>query len=79
MNAEEILKFVRNSIYDTVSYLGSWRGFEVWEPGFSDDEEHCVGFPSFILVKGDAVRWTEDWQESRAIMHHFFPSDEEED
>lgn len=79
MNAEEILKFARKSIYGTVERLGEWRGYEVWEPGFSDDEEHCVGFPSFILIRGDSIRWTRDWEESRAVMRRFYKPDDEEE
>ena len=69
MKQEEILKFAQKSIYTKIDYLGKWKGFDVWEPGFDDEEEHCVGFPSFILVKGSSIRWTLDWEESREIMH----------
>lgn len=80
MNAEEILKFARKSIYDTVDRLGEWQGYAVYEPGFTDDKPRCIGFPSFILVKGESIRWTKDWEESRAVMRRFCkPDDEEED
>lgn len=79
MKQEEILKFAQKSIYTAVNYLGKWNGYDVWEPGFDDEDEHCIGFPSFILVKVDAIRWTEDWEESQEIMRALYPHDEEED
>lgn len=69
MKQEEILKFVQKSIYDTAKHIGKWKGFEVWEPGFSDGKPRFLGFPQFILVKGDAIKWNEDDNDSRAIMN----------
>lgn len=68
MKEEKILRFARKSIYDKVKYIGKWKGFDVWEPGFSDDEPRFIGFPQFILVKGSEMRWTIDYSESQAIM-----------
>jgi len=79
MTPEKIVKFVQSSIYDTAEYLGEWKGYAVYEPGWNDDKPHCVGFPSFILVKGDTIRWTKDWEESQAIMSALYPDEEEED
>lgn len=78
MTLENIIKFAKNSIYDTAEYLGEWKGYAVYEPDFNDDNEHCIGFPSFILVKGDSIRWTKDWEESRAIMSALYPKDNED-
>lgn len=47
-------KLAKLSIYDSVEYLGEWNGYEVWEPGFDDDEPRFIGFPQ--LVKGDSIR-----------------------
>ena len=77
MTLENIIKFAQMSIYDTADYIGKWNGYAVYEPGWNDDDEHCVGFPSFILVKGESIRWSEDWEESRAIMSALYPKDEE--
>lgn len=71
MKQQEILKFARKSIFDTVKRLGKWNGYEVWEPGFSDGQPRYIGFPQFILVKGDFARWTKDWKESQQIMDAF--------
>jgi len=78
MTPEKIVKFAQSSIYDTADYIGKWNGYDVYEPGWNDDEPHCVGFPSFILVKDDNIRWTKDWDESRAIMSVLFPNKEDD-
>lgn len=65
----------RKSIYDDARYLGEWRGFEVFEPTFADNEPRFIGFPQFILAKSGEVRWSTD-AETRPIMSAF-ASDEE--
>lgn len=75
MKQEEILKFAQKSIYTAVNFIGKWNGYDIWEPGFDDDEEHFIGFPSFILVKDKSIRWSEDWEESRKIMQSLYPGD----
>lgn len=71
-------KLAKSSIYDDAKYLGEWKGYAVYEPTFSDDEPRCIGFPQFILAKDKELRWTADWEESRAIMDKFYPDDEDE-
>lgn len=78
MTLEKIIKFAQTSIYDTADHIGEWKGYAVYEPGWNDDEEHCIGFPTFILVKGESIRWSEDWEESQAIMAALYPNDEED-
>ncbi len=68
MTKEKIQEFAQTSIFDTAEYIGKWEDYEVWEPGFSDGEPRCIGFPQFILVKGETIRWSKDWEESREIM-----------
>lgn len=72
MTLENIIKFAQKSIYDTTKYIGKWNGYAVYEPGFNDDEPRFTGFPSFILVKGDSIRWNNDWEESRTIMRALY-------
>ncbi len=79
MTKEKIQRFAQKSIYDNAEYLGKWKGYEVYEPGFDDEEPRCIGFPQFILVRGDSIRWSKDWEESRAIMSALYPKDEDED
>lgn len=72
MKEQEILKFAQKSVFDTVKRLGEWKGYEVWEPDFSDGQTRYTGFPQFILVKGDSIRWTKDAKESIVIMEKFY-------
>ena len=72
MTLGNIIKFAQKSIYDTAEYIGEWNSYKVYEPGFNDEKECCTGFPSFILVKGNTIRWNEDWEESRAIMQTLY-------
>lgn len=66
----------RKSIYDDARYLGEWRGFEVFEPTFADNQPRFIGFPQFILTKGNTMRWTADDTESRAIMRELSSEDD---
>lgn len=70
-------KLAKSSIYDGAEYLGEWKGYAVYEPTFNDDEPRFTGFPQFILAKRGYVRWTADWEESRAIMDKLYPDEEE--
>ena len=70
-------KLAKSSIYDGAEYLGEWKGYAVYEPTFNDDKPRFIGFPQFIRSKGDTVRWTVDWEESRAIMDKLYPNDED--
>ena len=67
----------RESIFDDAKYLGEWRDYAVYEPFWNDDEPRFTGFPQFILAKGDTVRWTADWEESRAIMDKLYSNEDE--
>lgn len=71
-------KLAKSSIYNDAKYLGEWKDYAVYEPTFDDDEPRCIGFPQFILANDKELRWTKDWEESRAIMDKFYPNDEEE-
>ncbi|MCM1141819.1 MAG: hypothetical protein NC453_24880 [Muribaculum sp.] len=75
MTLENIVKFAKTSIYDTAKYIGEWSGHKIYEPGFADEAPRFIGFPSFILVKGDTIRWNKDWEESQAIMSALYPKD----
>lgn len=68
MKEQKILEFARKSIFGTVRRLGVWEGYEVWEPGFSDNQPRFIGFPQFILIKGNTIRWTETEEESISIL-----------
>lgn len=58
----------RKADYHDVKRAGSWKGYEVIEPIFTDGKIHFCGIPQYILCKGGALRWTEDDEESLDIM-----------
>lgn len=68
----------QKSIYDNARYLGKWKGFEVYEPVFEDDEIHYIGTPVFILAKNGTIRWTAGMEESFAIMDKFWEKSEDD-
>ena len=79
MNKQKVKEFIRRSIYDGAEYAGEWNGYEVWRPVFADNEVHYIGFPQYILIKGDSVRWSQGTEESFDIMHALpIEGDEEE-
>jgi hypothetical protein len=61
-------RMATDSIYDDALFIGTWNGYEVYEPTFNDDEEHFVGFPEFIIAKAGSVRWSKDYKESNKII-----------
>ena len=65
-------KLAKSSIYDDAKYLGEWKDHAVYEPTFNDDEPRFIGFPQFILAKGDSIRWSKDDKESTAIMEKYY-------
>lgn len=64
------------TIYDGARYIGTWNGFDVYEPTFADNEPRFIGFPQFIIAKGNSIRWTADDTESRAILSTFTSNDD---
>lgn len=72
------VKMAQKSIYDSARYLGKWKGFDIYEPVFEDDEVHFIGQPEFILAKSGSMRWTIGTDEAFAIMDEF-SADEETD
>lgn len=66
----------KSSIYDGVQYVGKWRGRDVFEPTFADNKPRYIGFPQFIIVGNDDVRFTNGDDESRAIMRAFSSNDD---
>lgn len=65
---EKARKMAQQSIYDNVKYIGKWKGYDVFEPTFDDDEVHFIGFPQFILYDEKGYRWSNGHEESSAIM-----------
>ncbi len=41
---------------------GTWNGYEVVEPVFTDNEMHIIGLPQYILYKDGRLKWTKDME-----------------
>lgn len=67
------IKFeVRLAGYHAARYIGEWNGYEVYEPYFTDNINHCIGFPQFLLcAKNGELHWSNPMEESPAIMNEF--------
>ncbi len=55
---QEAKKMARNLGYHDAVRRGTWNGFEVVEPVFTDDEMHIIGLPQYILYKDGELKWT---------------------
>lgn len=58
----------RAAAFHDLRRCGKWRGYTVLEPIFTDGELHFTGIPQYILYKDGKLRWTEDMEESFAVM-----------
>lgn len=68
MNAE---KYAKQHGYDSVKYLGRWKGHDVYEAVMDlDDGIPVTGIPVFILCRGVDVRMS-TMGEAMKIMDHF--------
>lgn len=70
------VQMAKQSIYDGARFIGKWNGFDVYEPTFADNEPRFIGFPQFIIAKGNKMRWTDGESESRAILRKFVSGDD---
>lgn len=59
--------FAKQNNLKSVKRLGSWKGFEVFDPIPENDEVAIIGHPRVILVKGGKARFSEP-KESYAIL-----------
>ena len=69
---QKAVKMAKDAGYDDAKILGKWKSCEVVDPIYNDDIVRYTGFPQFILLENGLLRWTNDWEESRAIMGHFY-------
>lgn len=65
---EKIKEIAKKYGFDDVKYIGKWKSYKVYEPFFADDETHLIGYPQYILQKGEKIRWVKDFKESLSIM-----------
>ncbi len=65
---KKIKELAKKYGFHDVKYAGRWKDREVYEPIFLDDEDHCIGYPQYILCKNGKLCWVRDWKESIEIM-----------
>ena len=65
---KKIKELTKENCFDDVNYIGMWNGHKVYEPIYTDGTEHDIGYPQYILSKGNSLRWTKNWEESLDIM-----------
>ncbi len=70
----EIVKkeVLRKGIYDDCEYLGTWNGYEVYNPFFKDGITRELGLPEFIVVKNGAINFIQDEKIVFEIMDFFY-------
>lgn len=73
---QRAVDMAKSSIYDGAQHIGQWRGFDVYEPTFADNEPRFIGFPQFIICKNDKCRWVDDEPTSREIMRSLSPEND---
>lgn len=64
---QEAKAMARNLGYHDAVRRGTWNGYEVVEPVFTDNEMHIIGLPQYILYKDGRLKWTEG-EEGLKIM-----------
>ena len=65
---KKIKKMTKENCFHDVNYIGMWNRHKVYEPIYTDGKEHDIGYPQYILSKGNSLRWTKNWEESLDIM-----------
>jgi len=56
MDIKKVVEFAQEHGYETAEPLGSWQGYDIYEPVYSKDEVSCIGLPLMIMVKGNEIR-----------------------
>ena len=65
---KKIKELTKENSFHDVNYIGMWNGHKVYEPIYTDGKEYDIGYPQYILSKGNSLRWTKNWEESLDIM-----------
>lgn len=78
MDDKKVLEFAKKNGYSSIKYVGKWKGFDVYDLIYSDDEEEAsyIGLPLVALVKNDDIRISTG-DESLEILSYFYPDDDE--
>lgn len=71
MDEEKIQKFAKKAGFLRAEYKGTWKGYKVYEPIYSDDKEICfIGEPWAILVKDNKIRNSNGIEEFNDIIEN---------
>lgn len=68
---EKIKEMAEKYGFHDVKYIGKWKKYNVYEPIFTDEETHMIGFPQYLLERNGTVRWAESSDESMDIFFSF--------
>jgi len=60
MDITKVMQFAKEQGYKTAEPIGSWRGYDIYEPIYSKDEVSYIGLPLMIMVKEDEIRMSTD-------------------
>lgn len=77
---DKVLQFAKENGFEGIKYLGAWHGYQAYDalPTTDPDVIVDVGFPQFILVREDEIRFAED-KEGHQIFYDFDTGEDEEE
>lgn len=80
VSEDKVLEFAKESHYEGIKYLGAWYGYHAYEalPTTDPDVIVDVGFPQFILVQEDEIRFADD-KEGHQIFYDFDTEEDDEE
>lgn len=76
MKITDVIEFAKTQGYQTATYLGQWKTYEVYEPIFDEADVSFVGLPLVILVSGESIRMSAA-EESLEQLHDTNITDED--
>ena len=53
---EDIKNFAIKQGFQDIKEIGKYKDFTVYRPFFTDDKKRIVGYPQYILVKGEEIQ-----------------------
>lgn len=53
---ENIKVFAIKQGFQDVKEIGKYKEFTVYQPFFTDNKKHIVGYPQYILVNGEEIK-----------------------
>lgn len=63
--------------FHDIKELGTMNEYKVYDPIFTDGKERMIGYPHFILVKGNEMKMVID--DDFKISDFFYPIDPDEE